>query len=132
MMSFHVKTTSSAVSGAPSLQRRFFRNLKVHVLPSGEFVHQSARPGFTVWLGTSKFNRAQNINRPMYREDSSSDMRKLKVFGSRSSQMINFPPRIPGAQLATTGGSGNGWLATAVSETDCWWQPESPTTAIIM
>ena len=45
MMSFQVKTTSSAVSGSPSLQRTPWRSLKVHVFWSGATDHDSASPG---------------------------------------------------------------------------------------
>src|SRR5271170_1333461 len=107
MTSLHVNTTSSAVNGSPSLQRRFFRNLNVHVLPSGEFVHDSARPGTICCEGTSKFNNDQNMNRPMSMDDDSFAMMKLNVFGSPISETINLPPRLPGSQSTTTGGSGS-------------------------
>src|SRR4051812_20683784 len=42
---FHVNTTSSAVSFAPSLQRTPFRKWNVQVLLSGSTLHDSARPG---------------------------------------------------------------------------------------
>src|SRR5208282_3530442 len=108
MTSFHVKTTSSAVNGSPSLQRRFFRNLNVHVLPSGEFVHDCASPGRTSCEGTSKFSNPQNKKRPMSMDDASSAVIILNVLGSPTSSTMSRPPGTPGSQLTTTGGSGKG------------------------
>jgi hypothetical protein len=109
--------------------------LKFQVLPSGEFVHDSAKPGFTVCVGTSKFSNPQNMSRPMYLDDDSSEMRKLNVFGSRSSQITNRPPRTPGGQFATAGGSGNGQFTAELSGAAVSVllpQPERPITAIII
>src|SRR5471032_2614879 len=104
MTSFQVKITSSAVSGSPSLQRRFFRSVNVHVLPSGEFVHDSASPGTICCDGTSKFNSDQNMKRPMSMDDDSFAMMKLNVFGSPISETMNLPPKFPGSHSTTTGG----------------------------
>src|SRR5215831_20878826 len=108
MTSFHVNMTSSAVSGAPSLQRKFFRNLNVQVLPSGELVHDSARAGLTSCDGTSKFNKPQNIRRSMSTDDDSLAIKALNVLGSPMALTTNRPPGMPGSQSTTTGGSGSG------------------------
>src|SRR5579864_7254529 len=43
-----VNFTSADVSGLPDAKRTPCLSVKVYVLPSGETVHLSARPGFTV------------------------------------------------------------------------------------
>src|SRR5512146_2163907 len=108
MTSFQVNTTSSAVSGAPSLQRRFFRSLNVHVFPSGEFVQDSANPGVTRCDGQSKPSSEAKRNRLMSMDDCSLAVMGLKVFGSPNVATTRRPPGLTGWQGATSGGSGNG------------------------
>src|SRR5579862_7513729 len=108
MTSFQVNATSAAVSGAPSLQRKFLRSLNVQVLPSGELVQDAARPGSTRCVGTSKPSNDANMNRRISCEEVSLAVMGLKVLGSPSSVITNRPPGMPGGQAATSGGSGRG------------------------
>src|SRR5579884_4111905 len=98
MMSFQVKATSAAVSGVPSLQRRFLRSRNVQVLPSGELVHSSASPGSTSCEGQSNPSNEANIKRTISSEDCSFSVMGLNVLGSVNEATTSRPPGLPGGQ----------------------------------
>src|ERR1700722_19341127 len=123
-MASHVNTTSSAVNGSPSLQRRFFRSLNVQVLPSGEFVHDSARAGSTCCETASWPTKPANRCRVISRDVTSLAVMGLNVFGSPYVAMTRRPPGMPGGQVATSGGSGRGMLAAGVCGTAFFPQPQ--------
>src|SRR6185503_19421900 len=123
-MTSHVNTTSSAVSGFPSLHRSPFRNLNVHVFSSGSTFQLSASQGVTSCLAMSKFRKPANRNRVISVEEDSFAVRGLKVFGSPKVAITRRPPRCPGSHLATSGGSGSGPCAVdPVDSLDFFPQP---------
>src|SRR5437899_202355 len=104
-MSFQVNTTSSAVSGWPSLQRKLRRSLNVQVFWSDSTDHDSARLGTAFWLGqSSEVNPLKSMRNTSVEEDSFATM-GLNVFGSPIVATTSRPRATPGSQSATSGGS---------------------------
>src|SRR6185437_6848238 len=106
--SFQVNTTSSAVSGWPSLQRKFFRSLKVHVFWSGATDHDSARPGSASCVSMFTVTKELNNSRATASEGLSTASTGLNVLGLPSTDSTSRPPGTPGSHAATFGGSGRG------------------------
>src|ERR1017187_931844 len=128
MMSFQVKTTSSAVSGSPSLQRTPWRSLNVHAFWSGATDHVSARPGPGSCVTQSTFTREAYSKRMMPSDAPSIEKRGLNVLGLALAAITRRPPSWTGSPLAMSGDAGRGCAGPRFTASDLP-QPASASTA---
>src|SRR3984957_8945823 len=106
MRSFQVKTTSSALSGWPSLQRTPLGRRNVQVLWSASTLQGSARPGLASCVGASMMQSLPLFLSVTSVEETSLAVMGLNVLGSTKVAMTSRPPRMPGSHLATSGDGG--------------------------
>src|ERR1043166_351851 len=103
MTSFHVKTTSVAVSGSPSLHRKPGRNLSVHVFWSGSTFQDSARAGPGSCVTRSICISGAKRSRISSSEARSVASKGLNVMGAPRVASVRRPPGWPGSHWATSG-----------------------------